>query len=49
MDQDNQDIIYLKDVKAKINFDNEKIISIFSKMLFIILIILILSFWIMLN
>ena len=31
MDQENQDIIYLKDVKAKINFDNDKIISIFSK------------------
>lgn len=30
MDQENQDIIYLKDVRAKINFDNDKIISIFS-------------------
>ena len=31
MDKDNQDIIYLKDVKAKINFDEKKIISISSK------------------
>jgi len=30
MDQENQDIIYLKDVRAKINFDDDKIISIFS-------------------
>ena len=31
MDQNNQDIIYLKDVKAKINFDEKKIITINSK------------------
>ena len=31
MDQNNQDIIYLKDVKAKINFDEKKIITIYSK------------------
>ena len=31
MDQNNQDIIYLKDVKAKINFDKKKIVTINSK------------------
>ncbi len=31
IDQKNQDIIYLKDVKAKINFDEKKIITINSK------------------
>ena len=31
MDQNNQDIIYLKDVKAKINFDERKVITINSK------------------
>ena len=31
MDQNNQDIIYLKDVKAKINFDEKKVITINSK------------------
>ena len=31
MDQNNQDIIYLKDVKAKINFDEKKIVTINSK------------------
>ena len=31
MDQNNQDIIYLKDVKAKINFDEKKKIKINSK------------------
>ena len=31
MDQNNQDIIYLKDVKAKINFDEKKIITVNSK------------------
>ena len=36
MDQNNQDIIYLKDVKAKINFDEKKIITISSKEPYII-------------
>ena len=31
MDQNNQDIIYLKDVKAKINFDEKEIVTINSK------------------
>jgi len=31
IDQKNQDIIYLKDVKAKINFDEKKVITINSK------------------